>query len=77
MSATHVASCQAAIDSFQAHHLKILNVDATALPAPTPHEEPQARAEATPMPRMKVPVNLDDELGKLRAMAPSAADGRR
>jgi hypothetical protein len=69
---SHVASCQAAIDSFQAHHLKILNV-----PEPEPvQEQTAAKVEhiTRPVPRA---VNLDDELGKLRALTPSAVDGKR
>jgi len=69
---THVASCQAAIDSFQEHHLKILNV-----PEPTPETpavEQLQRAAELPRPR---PVNLDEELVKLRAIAPAAVEGRR
>ena len=67
----HVASCQEAIDSFQAHHLKILNGDAQ-IPAPqTPKEEAEERVG-----RPLSSVNLDEELGKLRAMAPSPVDGR-
>ena len=70
---THVASCQAAIDSFQAHHLKILNIPE---PAPEPVQEQVAKVEQPPR---KVPraVNLDDELGKLVALTPSTVDGRR
>jgi len=65
---THVASCQAAIDSFQEHHLKILNVD----PAPETPAVEELRARALPR-----PVDLDEELGKLRAIAPAAVEGRR
>jgi hypothetical protein len=76
--AAHVASCQAAIDSFQAHHLKILNVEAAPLPEPiltVKEEAEQTRAEAPrTLPR---PVDLDSELGKLRALTPAVADGRR
>jgi hypothetical protein len=66
---THVASCQAAIDSFQAHHLKILNV-------PEPAPEPVQEQAAPPRPGPRA-VNLDDELSKLQALTPSAVDGRR
>ena len=65
----HVASCQSVIDSFQEHHLKILNVD----PAPVP-EALDTRTRPLPTPRA---VDLDDELGKLRALTPAVADGRR
>jgi hypothetical protein len=65
----HVASCQAAIDSFQDHHLKLLN-----LPEPQPEPEPEPQPVQATRPRA---VNLDDELGKLQALTPSAVDGRR
>lgn len=76
--AAHVASCQAAIDSFQAHHLKILNVEAAPLPDPVltvKEEAAQSRVEVQRiLPR---PVDLDNELGKLRVAAPSRVDGRQ
>lgn len=65
----HVASCQSVIDSFQEHHLKILNVD--------PKMEPEPAAPAEPVRTRPRPVDLDSELGKLAALTPSAADGRR
>ena len=70
--ATHVASCQAAIDSFQEHHLKILNVDSKPLPV--------VESETPPRPpalRISKPINLDQELGKLQASSASLIDGRR
>jgi hypothetical protein len=68
----HVASCQAAIDSFQEHHLKILNVDSPTIPV----IEPETPPRPTPL-RTSKAVNLDAELGKLQAMSPSLVDGKR
>jgi hypothetical protein len=69
---THIASCQAAIDSFQHHHLKILNIPEQAVSTPEPTQEP-AEPPTRTVPRA---VNFDEELGKLRAIVPSAVDGR-
>jgi hypothetical protein len=76
---SHVTSCQAAIDSFQEHHLKILNGDAQV---PAPETILPVEPVRIPMPPVKPtlgprpPLSFEDELGKLRALAPSAVDGR-
>jgi hypothetical protein len=70
----HVASCQSVIDSFQEHHLKILNVPE---PQPEPTAIEQLQRAAEPSRSRPRPVDLDSELGKLAALTPSTADGRR
>jgi uncharacterized membrane protein len=62
----HVASCQGVIDSFQEHHLKILNVE------PKPEPEPAAPVRVRPR-----AVDLDDVDSSLKALAGSAESGRR
>ena len=53
---SHVMACQSAIDTFQAHHLKILNID-----------EPEDNANKIQLGR------VENEISKLRALAPAAA----
>ena len=61
----HVMACQTAIDTFQAHHLKILNVDSKEPP------EPRIEPKATLSPR------AEEEIGKIQALAVSRIDGKR
>jgi Na+/phosphate symporter len=72
---THISACQAAIDTFQTHHLKILNVEVK------PEElapEPMVNIVPVDPPRQRPrPVDLNDELGKLASLAASPVDGRR
>ena len=80
---THVASCQAAIDSFQAHHLKILNVDAPVLAVPEVRDTPEPRARviatAVDLDDQRSPVRdaLTDDIRKLARTANIPQEGRR
>ena len=59
----HIVACQAAIDTFQAHHLKILNID-----PPESKTVEELRTRARP---------ADDGIAQLRAVAQAVEDGRR
>jgi len=69
---THVLACQAAVDAFQGHHLKILNGEAQIPAENVLPVEPMR----TPMPEVKPtrgprPADLDlsSELGRLATLA--------
>lgn len=72
----HVLSCQAAIDTFQSHHLKILNVDQPQQRNLTDEEESNVVEALRHSTKPVRAVNLD-EIGKLQALAASTADGKR
>ena len=69
----HVLSCQAAIDTFQGHHLKILNVDPPQQRNLTDEEESNVVEALRQSTKPVRAVNLD-EIGKLQALA---AEGKR